>query len=403
MYPNRGRIARGAGGPAPAGRMSPVDPISTPPAPHQTGQPGPSGPAVRRGVCHVMFAYDVGFSIDLERAQRLFSDGASREVLGRKRPAPAYLTFDPPPVRVSEPGPPVRVGGFETEPGVEVLLFDFGAVSVSYRLPLSGPLPGLLELSLALNEQHDLLLDSQRRVESILNTVRDAVTRPLVTEFVEDYLVFELHDVDGDGPALVEANRELLARILRGERRALSDQQVEDALSSRLSYGADDLSLVDWNAALVIDRDPEDVRTVLEFANVELLEMRHLDDRLDDALDEAYESVAPRGRWSGVFPSSGGAALRRVAELQADSAQLFESVNNALKLVGDQYLARVYRVAANRLHLPEWDASILRKIGLLESLYDKLSDRRTNQRMETLEWIIIALIGFEIVLSLWRG
>lgn len=368
-----------------------------------TSQNGPGGPAVRRGVCQVLFAYDVGFSIDLERAQRLIAEGASREVLGHKRPAPAYLTFDPPPVRVSEPGPAVRIGGYETEPGVEFLIFDFGAVSVGYRIPITGPVAGLLDLSLALNEHHDLLLDSRRRVDAMLGLVREAVARPGVTDFVEDYLVFELHDVEADSTGLLEAHRELLARILRAERRELSAQEVEDALSCRVSYGTDDLALVDWNAALVVDRDPEDTRTVLEFANVELLEMRHLDDRLDDAMDQAYEQVSRKDGVPLLFPRGGAAALRRIAELQADSAQLFESVNNALKLIGDQYLARVYRVAAQRLHLPEWDASILRKIGILESLYDKLSDRRANRRMETLEWIIIALIGFEIVLSLWRG
>jgi uncharacterized Rmd1/YagE family protein len=85
-----------------------------------------------------------------------------------------------------------------------------------------------------------------------------------------------------------------------------------------------------------------------------------------------------------------------------ESSLLFEGVNNALKLLGDQYLARVYRDAARRLHLPEWDASILRKLGALESIYEKLSDRQTNRRMEAMEWIIIILIGFEIVMSLVR-
>ena len=51
-------------------------------------------------------------------------------------------------------------------------------------------------------------------------------------------------------------------------------------------------------------------------------------------------------------------ALRDVSQWQVDSAILFEGVNNVLKLLGDQYLARVYRLAAQRFHLTEWDASI---------------------------------------------
>ena len=39
--------------------------------------------------------------------------------------------------------------------------------------------------------------------------------------------------------------------------------------------------------------------------------------------------------------------------MQVESAVLFEGVNNALKLLGDQYLARVYRLASQRFHLEE--------------------------------------------------
>jgi len=94
--------------------------------------------------------------------------------------------------------------------------------------------------------------------------------------------------------------------------------------------------------------------------------------------------------------------MRRIARLQMDSAILFEGVNNALKLLGDPYLSRVYRLAAHRLHLPDWDASIIRKLGTLESIYDKIADRQSGRRMETLEWIIILLIAFELVMSIIR-
>jgi len=69
------------------------------------------------------------------------------------------------------------------------------------------------------------------------------------------------------------------------------------------------------------------------------------------------------------------AALRRVPELQVDNAILFEGVNNTLKLLGDQYLARVYRLLNRRFHLEDWDASILRKLQTLESIYEKTSDQ----------------------------
>jgi hypothetical protein len=150
---------------------------------------------------------------------------------------------------------------------------------------------------------------------------------------------------------------------------------------------------------LVIDRDGDDVRAVLEFANVELLEMRYVDQKLDRALDQAYEQLSRRASGLPRMFGYSGADLRRVAELQVDNAILFEGVNNTLKLLGDQYLARVYRLVNRRFHLDEWDSSILRKLQTLESIYEKISGQATNRRMEILEWVIIILIAFSIALE----
>jgi hypothetical protein len=190
-----------------------------------------------------------------------------------------------------------------------------------------------------------------------------------------------------------------IAQILRAERQPLSDQEVDDALAARISYGVQDVTIVDWNAALVFDRDGDDVRAVLEFANVELLEMRYVDQKLDRALDEAYEQVSRRSTGVRRMLGYSGADLRRVAELQVDNAALFEGVNNTLKLLGDQYLARLYRLVNRRFHIDDWDASILRKLQTLESIYEKISDQASNRRMEILEWVIILLIAFSIALE----
>jgi uncharacterized Rmd1/YagE family protein len=69
-------------------------------------------------------------------------------------------------------------------------------------------------------------------------------------------------------------------------------------------------------------------------------------------------------------------------------------------MLGDQFLARVYRLAARRLHLEDWDRSILRKLETIDSIYTKLSDEHETRRMEFLEWIIIILTVVSIVLPI---
>src|SRR5690606_15408717 len=118
-----------------------------------------------------------------------------------------------------------------------------------------------------------------------------------------------------------------------------------------------------------------------------------LDTQLDGLLERAHQLMGMLARPSNLWPGGQtGRQIRRFAELQTDSALLFEGVNNAIKLIGDQHLARVYTVASDRLNLRQWDASVLRKLGVAESVYQKVADAASTKRMEILEWIIILLI-----------
>ena len=354
-----------------------------------------------KGICYVLFAYDAARSINLDAAERRIHEATQRQTIQHKRRAPGYLEYQPPPLRLSQDIQPIQVGEFHTHRTVDLVLYDFGAVSVIYSIPIQGPFAALLALSEDLYDNNTLLRETRVRVEQIIGAVGDAAVNVHPPDVVEDYVIFRIASLDPPAsPAAFCANHASdIARILRAEQQQLSVQEVEDALMARTSFGVDDVTIIDWNAALIVDREGDDVQAVLEFANVELLEMRYLDQKLDRALFEAYETLSKRS-WSlprilGYY----GADLRRVAELQVDNAVLFEGVNNTLKLLGDQYLARVYRLINRRFHLDEWDASIIRKLQTLESIYEKIADRASTRRLETLEWVIILLIAFSILLE----
>jgi hypothetical protein len=361
-------------------------------------------PHVAEGVCHVLVAYEVGLSIDLDEAERRIAAMRQRALIKHKRRAPRYFEYRPAPLRVTEAAEPLVLGALRTTATVDAVCYDFGAVSVSYRIPLAGPLAALVELNDALYDNAALLADSRQRVEQLLATIAPAVTRPGIAEPVGTSGIFQVEAFATPcaPAALTTTYAPLVAQLLRGERETLSAQEVEDATACRISFGAADVTVIDWDATLLYDRDADDVHAVLEFANVELLEMRCLDQQLDAALDEAYEALARRSRRFHL-PGTLRADLQRIGQLQVDGAVLFEGVNNALKLIGDQYLARVYRLVSQRFHLAEWDASILRKLHTLESIYEKMSDVAANWRMEILEWIIIILIAVSIVIPFIPG
>jgi hypothetical protein len=362
---------------------------------------GGPAPLVESGVCYVIFAYDAARAINLDLADRRVREITQRPSIRHKRRTPSYFEFQPPPLLVSRDAESLAVGKFVTRPSIDLMAYDFGAVSAVYALPIEGAFEDLLGLSEELYDNESLLADSCVQINELLKVIGDAAYLPHLSPVVEDYVIFHIErfadTLEPDNFCTRYGRR--IAQILRAERQPLSDEEVDDALAMRTAYGLLDTTIIDWNAALVIDRDGDDVRTVLEFANVELLEMRYVDQKLDHAMDEAYEQLSRRTvGWRRMLGYS-GADLRRVAELQVDNAALFEGVNNTLKLFGDQYLARVYRSVNRRFHIDDWDSSILRKLQTLESIYEKISDQATNRRMEILEWVIVLLIAFSIAIE----
>lgn len=360
-------------------------------------------PVIARGTCHVCFAADVGRAIELEHAGRLAPQDAARLTI-RERRTPSHVVIDPAPIQLSASVPSIAIGPWVTSPTVETTLFDFGGVLVTFRVPLEGPLTGLVALSEGIYEHAGLAALARRQVADLVQRLHPAIDRAEVSPVLEDYAIFQVAAFTTPvAPAtLLREHAATLAAILRADAGPLSEQEIGEALGHVGSYRPDDLLVVDWNAAFAVDQDFDAIFAVLGFANVELTELRVLDQVLDGLVNRAYETLGDRGwrDWIGIGQARH--ELRRIARLEMDAALVFEQVNNALKLFGDEYLARVYRLASKRLHLPDWDASVLRKLQTIDQIYEKVSDEQSNRRMELLEWIIIALIAWEVVWAFVR-
>ncbi len=296
-------------------------------------------------------------------------------------------------LRVAQSGFPVEIGSFRTEGPVEIVLWEFGAATIAYSIPIDAALADLVSLSDLLWDHAELMRDAKRRAEQLLEAVRAAVDKPQLGARFEDYVVFELKLPDGEPVSeLWTSHAATTASILRAEPGALSDEEIADALNLRCAYVRDEIVLIDWFAAMLVGDDMEDERLVLELTTAELLELRDLDEKLDQGVEAAYAVLSRTRSWVSSF-STRAEDLGLVSQLQADAVVLFEGVDNALKLLGDQYLARMYRVASERFHLPQWDAAIERKLKVVDGIYEKLASRAASRRFEVLEVVIIVLIA----------
>ena len=97
-----------------------------------------------------------------------------------------------------------------------------------------------------------------------------------------------------------------------------------------------------------------------------------------------------------------GRQLRDLGELRIEMHDVFERTGNVLKLVGDQYLARVLPLAGRRFHLRPGPTTSPAALEVVQGAYQVVSDQAAMLRTEVLELVVIGLIGLEILLALLR-
>jgi hypothetical protein len=359
---------------------------------------------IQQGHVLALFAFDIGYEVALDRVRELLTT-TPVQPLSRKKQTPNYLQYSTAPQML-------HLGATQElllRPGhIQATIFEFGAVSIAYRWPIALqneplPLARLPEISFDLSERK---LDEHARelAESLLQRLQPALTKPGMAPLVEDYFLFVIERFDRPLSAaeLLQQHGAALAQTLRFEPRPFSPEMQEEALSHRISYYADDLVLLDWNAAVVYDADYEDTVNVLELLNVELLEARFIDGQLDKRLAE-YAGLIRRPRAS-LFPlrTPYKRAIEHLAEARIESSLLGERVENTLKLIGNLYLARLHALGARRFFLHEWQQQITRKLDIASEFYQVLSDRVHSAQSQTLELIVILLILVEVVMGFMR-
>jgi hypothetical protein len=291
---------------------------------------------------------------------------------------------------------------------VQATVFDFGAVSIAYRWPLATnnqPLR-LEQLAQLSSELYSRNLEVRARAEVIrlVDRIRPAIVRPELSALVEDYYLFVIERIEPilTAAELLKQYRLLLAQVLSFETSVLSQEQQDELLGERMSYYENDLTIIDWNAAIICDAEFEDSFAVLELLNVELLEARWIDALLDRRVDDYASLVQQRSQWPFPMRAPYKRAVEELTELRLEYTLLAERVGNSLKLVGDLYLSRLHTAGARRVHLPEWERIIRHKLQIMDELYDRLNDRVRTAQSQALELTIIALIVVEVLLALFK-
>jgi hypothetical protein len=359
---------------------------------------------VREGRVVAYRQLDVADEIDLPACQALLRASAPRRGALTREGAQS-LVISSPPLEVSVGLRSVTLPrtGKTFDADVSVRVFDYGAVSFSFEVPIppGSQLGDIVSWCDEIYDSPDLDQAAREMVQPLLARLRGSVRGEHDWNPIETYTVVFVRRFDGDPSAGDVLASPSLASLVLGEptSRRLSPSQREDVLTHAHSYFDDDLVVVDWNCAFVLEPSgSRDIPDILELASSQLLELRYYDELFDVELARVYRDLdQARGR---LLRNPWVDLGRRVVSRLVELSEFAERVDNTLKVIGDFYLARVYESAVRRFRIRAWQASIDAKQALLAQAHTLIRSEIDARRTTLLELVVIVLIVFEVLLAL---
>lgn len=179
----------------------------------------------------------------------------------------------------------------------------------------------------------------------------------------------------------------------------------EEIAKNTLSYTSDDIAILSWDSALLCNpENPTDLIELIEFASVQVLELRYYDRVLTRQMEKMYDDIEHADHMPGfVRMRKYHAIMTRLMETYAEISEITEKINNLIKVTEDVYYARVYAMVLKVMRSSQWSESVSRKIEVINENYSMLSEEVRIQHSNFLEWVIIVLIAMEFILAIWQS
>jgi len=362
-------------------------------------------PAMRyRGEVVYIYAFDVAYDTARKPILELLGQPVAQFSMDASKRSPRQLFFHRPQmVRL----PPMErigpLGAVRVERTIKLL--PVGAISITARVPFAvahfEDLVAFHDLQFSNGSLHE---EVHHLAQEVIAELRSHLVRPQ-SQLSEDeaYTVFCINSpvLDAENQPMnaeqwFQAHRRRVAALLtqeeEGER--LSQQEAEESTARYLSYYDNDLVVLDWDAALLVDEphDFDETLFIMELANLQLAELEAYDRLLDDALERSYRDLGERPL------RRRGHILHELRVIRIDMARFNDELSNTTKFFGDWHLARIYEKISSRFHLADWHHTIDGKLKTLDDLYQILKQDQNNRVMLWLEIAIVLLFVIDLVI-----
>jgi hypothetical protein len=213
----------------------------------------------------------------------------------------------------------------------------------------------------------------------------------------EEYTILLVSEAKPTPDKWIEKNGLPISKFIRSQREVFEKTEMQEILSSRARYSADELTLVDWEGAVIIapNNDFQSDIVLFKIGNYQLLRYRMLDISIDELLDTINESFFQNKR----RPRATRGMIRQIAEHKLEVMLNFERVEQSLLFIGDWYTTKLYEIIHDEFYLKDWKESVKAKLDNLESIVQTIKDNlmisweNLMDRVQLALWILM-LFGY---------
>lgn len=211
---------------------------------------------------------------------------------------------------------------------------------------------------------------------------------------VEEFSIVLIGDQKSPSTFIAE-NQFLLARLMRNLDNKVEASEAKDILYSKVSYTRGDLTVVDWEGALIFakDSDFESDIELLKVGNYQLLRYRMLDGEIEDKLILLRNKLQNKKK---SFIPRGNTILRQAVDTQLSLLLDFDKVDQSLLLVGDWYSSKLYKIIVSEFYLNDWKRIVKDRLESLSSIDETMRGNLTFSWERFLDLISVA--GWAILL-----
>ena len=222
---------------------------------------------------------------------------------------------------------------------------------------------------------------------------------------MEEYTVLLIEEKTEKPDDFIDNNARVFSEFIRGTfDKPLDTREVTKILSARLRYSEQDMTVVDWNGAIIVtdDSDFQSDIDLLKIGNYQLMRYRMLDDVLEDKLSDLKQMVDSHRR---MFWPRKERLLQDIINQRLSLLMGFEKLDQSFLLIGDWYSSQLYEVIVNEFYLSEWKKVVEYKLEYLRSIHELVSENLSFSWNRIIEFItflgwFVMMIGYFVLFYL---